>query len=107
MTDPANQTPSGLPGAELQENTLPAQISTLDDRLSDRQMVVFSAAAGGLLSFVSVALSVEMTQTAIADLSPVAVGTAISLPFIFGLLGFKFKQPFLDALSATMNSLPF
>ncbi|EDX87303.1 hypothetical protein S7335_5011 [Synechococcus sp. PCC 7335] len=103
MADLSNQPSNNPLGAESADNILSAPTSTL----TGRQMFVLSAITGGLLSFASIALSMQMTQTAITDLSPVTVGIALAMPFVFGALGFKFKQPFLDALSAMMNSLPY
>lgn len=107
MADQFNQSSDNSIGNSInpdpQRNALTAQTSTL----TNRQMFVLGGVAGGLLSFAGVALSMEMTQTALADLSPVTIGIAIFIPFVFGILSFKFKQPFLDALSAMMNSLPY
>lgn len=81
----------------------PAQTSTL----SSWQMFGLSAAAGGLLAFVSVALSAEMTHTGWSDLSRTQLAVAIAAPLVFGILGLKLKEPFLKALGAIMNTLPY
>ena len=103
MTDQPNYLSNDSIGSNSQENNLLAKAPAL----TDRQMLVLGAAAGGLLSFVGVALSIEMTHTAPAELSQVTVGTAIAIPFISGILAYRLKQPFLDALGAIMNSLPY
>ena len=107
MTEPFNHSTDPSIGNSIGSDppgiTLPPQASTL----TNWQMFGLGAAAGGLLSFAGIALSIEMTQTAITDLSSVTVGIAIVIPLVFGTLGFKFKQPFLDALSTIMNTLPY
>ncbi|MEM6452358.1 MAG: hypothetical protein AAF703_18845 [Cyanobacteria bacterium P01_D01_bin.105] len=62
---------------------------------------------GALLSFVGLSISMDMTHTALADVSLVMGVSAIALPFCLGGLGLMFKQTFLKALSNLMNLLPY
>ncbi len=97
-----NKTDKMLDSA-LQGSSVSDQIPAL----SAWQISLICAAAGGLLAFVGITLSMAQTHTALNELSRIELGSAIAMPFVLGALGFKFKQPFLNALGAVMNSLPY
>ena len=81
--------------------------SEANDELRPWQNFMIAFSFGALFSFVGLSISMDMTHTALADVSFLQWSGAIALPFFLGLLAIIFKEPFVDTLNALMQVLPY
>ena len=91
----------------LETEAVETASSSPDFSLSSRQSFLIGLFVGALMSFVGLSISMEMTGTAIADVSWVQWVGAITFPCLLGILSTVFRDPFVDALFAIMRVLPY
>lgn len=83
------------------------EITRTENALEPWQNFTMGFSFGAILSFVGLSISMDMTHTALADVSLFQWGSAIALPFLLGILSLLFKNPFVKALSTVMSLLPY